>query len=101
MMALVTDMTVHLAIAKPVPKEENLHFDLIDVTPAPILARFDRLHNGMFGPVKMFGRMFVLRRIAASHMAALQAHSQVNPSVTHLQAFFAPGSARANILYHV
>jgi hypothetical protein len=84
-----------------VPKDENLYFDLIDVAPAPILARFDRFHDGMFGPVKMFGGMFVLRGIAASHMAALQAHSQVNPGVTHLQAFFASGSARANILYSV
>jgi hypothetical protein len=94
-------MSVHLSTGVAVQKDENLYFDLIDVTPAPILARFDRLHDGMFGPVKMLRGVFVFRRIAASHMAAFQAHSEVNPGVTHLQAFFASGSARANILYGV
>jgi hypothetical protein len=43
----------------------------------------------MSGSVKMFGGVFVLRRIATSHVAALQAHSQMDPGIAHLDAFVA------------
>jgi len=65
----------------------NLH--LIHKTPHPVLARFDGLHDGMFCGVKMFRCVLVFGRIAASDMAALAAKPQVNPTIAHLQAFFA------------
>jgi hypothetical protein len=37
----------------------------------------------MFGVMKMLGGVFVFRRIAAAHMAALQTQAQMNPSVPH------------------
>jgi hypothetical protein len=43
--------------------------DLIDEAPTPVFARLDRSHDGMFGRVEMFGRVFVLRRIAATDVA--------------------------------
>jgi hypothetical protein len=43
----------------------------------------------MLGGVKVFGGVFVLRRIAASYVAARQAQAQVEPGVAHLQTFFA------------
>jgi hypothetical protein len=39
----------------------ELKLDVIDVTPSPIFAWFDRLHNRMFGGVKMPRRVLVLR----------------------------------------
>jgi hypothetical protein len=39
--------------------------------------------------MKMFGRVFVFRRIAATYVAALQAHPQVHPRIAHLDAFLA------------
>ena len=45
----------------------------------------------MFGGVKMFCRMLVLRRIAAADMPTHHAQAQVNPAILGLQAFFAPG----------
>jgi hypothetical protein len=39
--------------------------------------------------MKMLGRVFVLRRIAAAHVAALQAHPQVHPRIAQLDAFLA------------
>ncbi len=39
--------------------------------------------------MKMLGGMFIFGRIAASHMTALQAHSQVYPSVSNFDAVFA------------
>jgi len=52
----------------------------------------------MFGCVEVLGRMFVLGRIAATHMATAQAQSQMDPNVTHLQAFFATARMRSHIL---
>jgi hypothetical protein len=45
----------------------------------------------MLRPVKVLGGVFVLRRIAAPYMPALQAQPQVYPRIPHLQALFAPG----------
>jgi hypothetical protein len=39
--------------------------------------------------MKVLGGMFVLRGIAASHVAAYHAHAQVDPGVAHLDAIFA------------
>ena len=52
----------------------------------------------MFGGVEMFGRMLVLRRIATAHVATFAAQSQVNPTVAHLQAFFAALCMGTNVL---
>jgi hypothetical protein len=43
----------------------------------------------MFGGVEMFRGMLVLGGIAAAHVAAFTAETQMNPRVPHLQAFFA------------
>jgi hypothetical protein len=42
----------------------------------------------MRGVMKMLGRVFVLRRIAATHVPAYHAQAQVNPGVAHLHALF-------------
>jgi hypothetical protein len=54
-----------------------------------MLARFDRSHQRVTGTKEMPAGMLVLRRIATSHVAALQAHSQVDPIVATLHAIFA------------
>jgi hypothetical protein len=51
----------------------KIQLDLIDITPAPILTRLERLHDGVFGVVEMLRRVLILRRIAAANMAAFQA----------------------------
>jgi hypothetical protein len=68
----------------------EVQLDLIDVAPPPRLAGLERLHDRVLRAMKVFCRMLVFRRIAATHMPALQAQSQMYPRVTHLQAFFAP-----------
>jgi len=42
--------------------------------------------------------VFVFRRVAATHMAALQAQSQMHPAVTHLQALFTALGVRSDLL---
>jgi hypothetical protein len=67
----------------------RIQHDLIHITPAPILARLYRTHNRVLGRMKMFGRMFVYRRVATAHMAALQAHPQMHPIAVDLQTLLA------------
>jgi hypothetical protein len=43
----------------------------------------------VFGAVEVFGRVLVLRRIAAADVAAVEASAQVHPAVAALQALFA------------
>jgi len=45
----------------------------------------------------MFGRVLVLRRIAAADVAAFQAQAQVDPTVARLQAFLAAASMRRDL----
>jgi hypothetical protein len=50
----------------------------------------------MLRAMKVLGRVFVLRRVAAAHMAAFQAQTQMDPGVTHLQAFLAATRVRSD-----
>jgi hypothetical protein len=68
--------------------------DFIDVAPFPILARLRRTHDGVLRRMEVFGGMLILRGIAATDVAAPQAHAQMDPRVVHLQAFFAAVRAR-------
>jgi hypothetical protein len=63
------------------------HF--IDITPRPIFAGLKGLNNRMSGRVKMFRGVTIRRRITATHMAAGQAKSEVDPGRTDLQTFLA------------
>src|ERR1700685_3145580 len=77
------------ALHKPQLATLLVQHELVHVAPAPILARLDRLHDGMFCSMKMLGGMLVLGGIAAPDVAADQAHPQMDPRVSHLQTFFA------------
>jgi len=43
----------------------------------------------MFHFLKVLGSVFVLRRVATSHVPTSQAETQVDPGITHFHAFFA------------
>ena len=47
--------------------------------------------------VKMFGGVFVLRRVTAPHVAARQAEPEMDPGIADLQAVFTAGGARRDI----
>jgi hypothetical protein len=72
----------------------SIHHKFVHVTPAPAFARLDRLHDGMLASVKMFGGMFIFGGIAASHVAANEAHAQMDPRVSRLQTILATVCAR-------
>jgi hypothetical protein len=71
--------------------------EFVKVTPTPLVARFDRPHDRMPGRMEMLRRVFVLGRIAATHMAADHAHPQVNPGVVHFQTLFTAVCTRRHI----
>jgi hypothetical protein len=71
-----------------------IEHDFIHVAPFPILSRLRRTHDGVLRRMEMLRGVLVLRRIAAAHVSAPQAHAQMNPRVVHLQAFFAALRAR-------
>jgi hypothetical protein len=37
----------------------------------------------MFGPMKMLGRVFILRRVTTADMAAREAKAKMHPSIAH------------------
>lgn len=67
---------------------QAIQFDLVSVTPAPRLSRLERAHNRMCRLMEMLGRMLVGRRIAATHVTALQAQAKVYPATARLQTLF-------------
>jgi len=76
----------------------RLDKNFVNKTPHPILTRLNRLHDRMFGGVKMFGGMFILGRIAAAHMTAFATQAQVHPGITHFQALLAALSVWLHVL---
>ena len=79
----------------------EVEFHLIYIAPAPVLSRFEGPHDRMVRSVKMHRGVLVLRAVTASHMAAFQAQTKVNPAIAGFQAFFtAPGMRgdRANLV---
>jgi hypothetical protein len=74
-----------------------LKHELIDVAPAPVLARLEGLDDRMVGAPEVSGGMTVLGGVAAAHVAAGQALAKVDPGVAHRQALFASGGAGRHI----
>ena len=48
--------------------------------------------------MEMLGGMFVLGLVAAAHLPANQAKSQMDPGVAQQQAFFAASATRGDVL---
>ncbi|MCU1304189.1 MAG: hypothetical protein JWQ87_4473 [Candidatus Sulfotelmatobacter sp.] len=63
------------------------HF--VDVAPDPLFSRLDGAHYRMRAGVKVFGGVLVLRRVAATDVAADHAQAEVDPAVAHFYALFA------------
>jgi len=61
---------------------------LVDVAPSPVFTALETPNDGMLRRMKVFGRVLVLRLIAAADMSALQAQPQVYPRCAHREALF-------------
>src|SRR5947209_7515268 len=60
---------------------QGIERDSVDVAPAPVLARFGRLHDGVAGGVEVLRRMLVPGGVATADVAARQAEAQMHPPV--------------------
>jgi hypothetical protein len=76
----------------------QVDFEFVGITPAPVLAWFERFYDWVFGGVKVLGGMFILGGIAAADMPARKTNSQVYPGVAGLDAIFADTSRGVLIL---
>jgi hypothetical protein len=74
----------------------EVQFDFVDVAPAPIFARLDGFHDGVFGGVEMFCGVFVFGGVAAGDVATDHAESEMNPGVSHFDALGADMSVGFN-----
>src|SRR5579883_1943934 len=88
-------LTQRLRRASP---NKHLHISLVEVTPAPVFTRLKGFDDWVPHCLKVFGGMLVLRRIAATNMAAGQAKTKMNPRIAGCKAFLAPISARCDRL---
>jgi hypothetical protein len=62
---------------------------LIHVAKDPVFTGFEGLHQRVFGGVKVLGRMLILARVAATHVAAHEALPEVHPGIADSQAILA------------
>jgi hypothetical protein len=61
-----------------------------------MLARLNRSDDWVLHGVKVFRRVFVLGTVAASDMPAGQTQPQMDPGISHLEAFLAAFGLRLN-----
>jgi len=80
------------------PVSGKVQFELVDVTPAPILSRLDRSHYRMLGRMEVLGSVFIFRRIATTNVPAAQTQAKVHPPVAHLQTLFTTLGMGFNVL---
>jgi hypothetical protein len=76
----------------------KIQFDFVDVAPAPAFPWFYGAHDGVLGLVEVFGGVFSFRGVAAADVSAGEAHAQMNPAVTGLEALFAATGMWKHIL---
>src|SRR5579864_8650858 len=80
------DGVCHRTMDGPLARVKN---QLIDVTPAPVLAGLEGSDDGVIGTVEMFGRVLVLGLVTAADMATAHAEPQVDPAVPDAEAVLA------------
>ena len=72
-----------------IPSElQFIEHQFINITPAPGFSRLKRFDNRMLSGAKVFGGVFVRRRVATADVAARHAEAQVQPGAATSQAVF-------------
>src|SRR5215204_1003659 len=73
---------------------ERFDEEVVHVAVAPLLARLERLDDGVLRGVKVFGGVPVRRAVTAADVPARLAEPQVNPTVARLQTVLTTACAR-------
>src|SRR5438093_3198940 len=72
-------------------RSSELHHELIDVAPAPVLSAFERGDDRMLGRAEMLRGVLVLRIVAAPDVTAGPAQAKMHPRFAGGEAFLAAG----------
>ena len=76
----------------------RLHEQFVDVAPRPVLTRLEAADDRVARLVKVLRRVLVRRAVAAAHVAARQAQSQMHPAAARPETFLAArGSPRLDV----
>src|SRR5262245_48371408 len=73
------------------------HDQVVQVAPAPRLARLERADDGVLRGPEMRRGMPQLRAVTAAHVAAREADAQMLPALAVPYAFLADARARRNL----
>jgi SNF family Na+-dependent transporter len=86
-------VTVVVASRRAVEIARLLYVNLVHIAPAPVFPGFERLDDRMMNLVKVFCSVLVLRTVTTSNVTAREAETQMNPRISHFEAFFAAVAA--------
>jgi hypothetical protein len=70
-----------------------VHEKFVGIAPHPVFAWLEGADDRVFLVAVVSGGVFVLGRVAATHVAASEAEAQVDPGVSHFKTFFAASAA--------
>src|SRR5215211_74455 len=70
---------------------------IVGITIAPLLARFERLDDGVLCRVKMFCRVAVLRIVTTADVTADLTKTEMDPLTADLQTIFTAVGARSDL----
>jgi hypothetical protein len=76
----------------------NLDLGLVDVAPAPVFTGLEGLDDGVRRLMKMLGRVFVGRAVAAAYVSAGEAKAEVYPLGADLETVFASSGGRSDVV---
>jgi hypothetical protein len=77
----------------PMRSRRRLELDLVNETPAPVLAGFEAAHHGMVRMMEVFRCMLLGRIVATANVSAKEAKPQMHPASAIFQAFLASGGS--------
>jgi len=63
-----------------------------------LFAGFDGAHDGVLGLVEVFGSVLVFGGVAAADVSAEEAHAEMDPAVSGLEALFAAFGVWVDVL---
>ena len=91
--------TRHSSICDGNPDLVEIH--LVDVAPAPMFSRFDRLHDGMPHLVEVGCGMAVPGGIATTNLATFQTDAQVHPAISEVETLLTTPGVRRHLLHMI
>jgi hypothetical protein len=81
------------------PASSRLQHHLINVTPEPIFAGLERLHQRMVSRMEVPASVLILRRVTTANVSTGEAEAQMYPGITRFQTILTATSVRRDLTY--